>query len=155
MSYYFTCVIAKTADLTPPVGYAARPLGRDICLVWQPDAGRVPNPESVSAMVAELSPQCSHLLHITYDDGCGIREATIYEAGIPVRSFGEGDELWVPVDESGYPITDAPALGPDDLDDDDEYDCVRCGIAAALDVFLGADRVSVGQIRDVICKRGA
>ena len=150
MSYYFTCAIIETEELTVPDDCAAHQLAPGVHLIWQPESPRSSHSDSAAKFLVALLAMSERVLCIDYDDGCGRRNATIYVSGQLVRTFGEADELWVPIDESGKPIDGAMPMPEDKLDEDVEYDCVHDGITAALDTCYGVGRFSVATIRSII-----
>jgi hypothetical protein len=151
MSYYFTCVALESGPIALPDGFTSHSLSTELLLVWQSTSPRVPVATDGADFVRLLSQYSDRFLYIIYDDGCGVREATIYQNGDVAQSFGEADELWVPLDDSGMPLAGATPIPVDNLDDNAEYDCVQDGISLGLESFCIAKSVSVAQIRQIIC----
>jgi hypothetical protein len=61
------------------------------------------------------------------------REATLYQEGELIRSFGEEDELWAPMDANGDERPDAPRCPGSAVPEDEEYAFVWDGIDAGLE----------------------
>lgn len=83
----------------------------------------------------ELSRALGEALVVRYDSRVGQRSAALYENGAAGRSFGEADELYVRLDEQGYPLQDAAKLRLDQLSPDEEYETARNAIQLGLDAL--------------------
>lgn len=85
-------------------------------------------------MAAVLSLEFDQALAVHYDTMLGVREATLYQSGKPIRSFGEEDELWAPTDCNGAALPDAPRCPSSEIPKDADYDFVWDGIDAGIEV---------------------
>ncbi|MEM7315732.1 MAG: hypothetical protein AAF497_21550 [Planctomycetota bacterium] len=151
MSYYFTCAVinSELSEVASP--FLSREISQNLFLIWRPDAPRVPVASDADDFCSVLESHAETFLYIMYDDGAGVRTATILTRGVATQSFGDSDELWLPLDDSGFADRTAEPVPSHQLDDDEEYDLIQCGISLALDTFCGAGRISVAEIRQVIC----
>ncbi len=142
-------VIGAFHDLHSPLPIGLGELDRDLFAVYV-RGGRLFNPPEVEKIAVSLSMRFGKALLLLYDNSCGVRFAALYESGALVKEFDERDEIWVPLDEQGYPDTDRGRFRWDDIKDDSggEYDCIYDAIDAGLDA-LGVrdrlDRVSLKQ----------
>lgn len=87
---------------------------------------------AINEVAAQLSKSCGHSLAVFYDNRCGVNDSNLFRNGSLVESFGEEDELWVPLDDNGYQLTDGERFTVDQLDEDEEYDCIQSGIDVGL-----------------------
>ena len=150
MSYYFTCAVVQSEPVELPSRFASYQIEPEILIIWCPDASRVPSPSDARDFIRIIAPISNSFLYIVYDDGVGVREATIFANGAATEHFGETDGLWLPLDDYGLPDHTANPITTLNMDGDEEYECIRCGISLALDTFCGAGRVSVSDVRQTI-----
>lgn len=87
---------------------------------------------AMNDVAAQISNSCSAALAMFYDDRQGLNCCNLFRSGALVRSFDEEDELWVLLDDNGDPIVDGERFSNDQLDDDEEYDCIQSAIDAGL-----------------------
>jgi len=91
-----------------------------------------PFDDAMHSVAAQLSISCGQCLAMSYDLRCGMSSAHRFRGGSLVESFGEDNELWVLLDEDGYPLHDGERYTVDQLDDNEEYDCIHTGVDAGL-----------------------
>lgn len=153
MSYHFTCVVAHgiSADDESCLNRRHEELRPDCWVLWNPDAPRGWDIDTDRALARDLSVRFGRALLVLYDDSSGIRQAEMYADENLAASYGEQNEIWVPVDDKGYPVADGKHLTVEELRDDFEYDCIRNGIDVALDELLGESVVSSNQLRQAVC----
>ncbi len=104
-----------------------------VLFCWRAGARRPLAAQAVEDIADVLSLDLGTAVAVHYDDQARVREATLSQAGEPVRYFGERDEVWVPYGEDGELIVDGPRYPGDAIPDDVECDCLRNGIDAALE----------------------
>ncbi len=94
----------------------------------------------IDRLARSLSTRFSDALIVDYDSRLGYRQTRIYASGELRRSFDKDDELWVPLDESGEPMKEAPALKCADLLEDEEYETIRDAIDLGFEAFQSGNR---------------
>jgi hypothetical protein len=129
-------------DFQSPLPIGLGELDRDLFAVYIKE-GRLFNPPEVEKIAVSLSMRFGKALLLLYDNSCDVRFAALYESGALVKEFGEGDEIWVPLDEQGYADTDRGRFRWDDIKDDSEgeYDCIYDAIDVGLEAFGVGDRL--------------
>jgi len=108
-------------------------LGDDLAVVYRSD----PRSEGgftqrMEEFAAEASMRAPRILLVRFDSRTGHRSAALFENGKRKQDFGETDELYVPLDEAGEPIGDAPRLRRSELDPDQEYETIENAIQLGL-----------------------
>jgi hypothetical protein len=88
--------------------------------------------DQMESLAAQYSEQLGRALLVRFDSRIGHRSAELFEQGAHVRSFGEADELFVPLDDRGMPVTTAKALRADELDASMEYETSTNAIQLGL-----------------------
>jgi hypothetical protein len=85
-------------------------------------------------IASHLSITYSQALLIHYDDRVGYRASVVFEEGVPIRSFGEADEIWVQLDEHGSPLIDGKKFSITEIqhDQENEYETRINAIALGL-----------------------
>jgi len=83
-------------------------------------------------LAAEVSRLGEMVLLARFDSRVGKRSSAIFENGERRQVFGEADELYVPMDERGDPIRDAPPLTLAMLDPKEEYETIQNAIQLGL-----------------------
>lgn len=104
--------------------------------------------EATCGLAAQLSESAAAALAVFYDNRSGVCAGGLYRAGELVQEFGEDDELWVPCDDEGEPRRDCPPIPPSEMDEDQEYDCIRDAIAAGLSKLEVPEEVSGDVLKD-------
>ena len=84
--------------------------------------------DAIEDVAAAVSTSVGVSLAVFYDNQCGVRFSTLFQNGLRSATFGEADELWVPLDESGQPRTDQPPTSAPAWAGGEEYERVRDGI---------------------------
>ena len=128
-------------------------LADEVFGVWRvaprADLFNAPEMENVAAHLSAISHSVA--LVVFYDNRCGVRITVLYEHGQPARELGEDDELWVLLDEEGEPLVEGPKFRPDELQEDEEYDCVWSAIHAGLDALGVIGKVEPETLKDAFC----
>ena len=106
---------------------------------------------AIDEVAASISKSAGVSLSVFYDNQCGIRCSALFQNGLRTASFGEGDELWVPLDGSGYPCADQPPIRASEWSDGEEYERVRDGIDAGLQAAGLSDQVTRSALVDAFC----
>jgi hypothetical protein len=58
---------------------------------------------ALTSLAATLSESTSTALAVFYDNGSGVRAATVFRGGTRSADLGEDDEWWAPLDDDGEP----------------------------------------------------
>ena len=117
--------------------------------------------QGIEDLAEALSLEFGKAVAAYYDKTCDSREATLYQNGEAIRSFGEEDELWAPTDDEGHEIPGAPRRAPKDVPEDEDYVFVWDGIDAALEAagfrswLTDDDLTHVGGPEKLIWERAA
>jgi hypothetical protein len=98
---------------------------------WQEGPGNTA--EDVEDLAKELSVEFGKAVAVHFHDMLQVRETTLYQGGESIRSFGEQDELWAPMDDNGEELPDAPRCPGYAVPDGAEYTFVWDGIDAGLE----------------------
>jgi len=98
-----------------------------------------------------LSKTCGNALVVLYDNRVGRRVSKLYRDGELDREFGELDEKWVPLDENGDPQINHRKLSADELNDDDEYDCVQDAITLGLSRLGVVNSLTSNDLKQTFC----
>lgn len=88
--------------------------------------------DEVDRVGEDLSRKLGKTLVVRYYSTTCYHSASMYEHGKRLSSFGEDDEIWVPLDEEGRHILDAGMFKLSELDDEVEYDTLRTAIDLGL-----------------------
>ena len=83
-------------------------------------------------LAAEVSRRGGRVLLARFDSRVGKRSSAIFEDGERRQVFGEADELYVPLDERGDPVGDAPPLTLAMLDPKEEYETIQNALQLGL-----------------------
>ena len=103
------------------------------------------------AIARHLSGSCGNALAVLYDDRTGLRASKLFRDGKLVREFGELDEQWVRLGEDGYPDANGTVLSADELDPDDEYECIQDAISLGLADLGVASSVTSSDLKQTFC----
>jgi hypothetical protein len=95
--------------------------------------------EEMDEIAVGLSTRLGAVLVFEYDSRVGHRASRVYKDGELTATFGEADELWVPLDEQGYPILTADRLHTGELLNDVEYETVENAINLGLKTVGAGD----------------
>lgn len=138
-------------DLHSPIPIGLGELDSDVFAVYVKE-GRLLNPPEVEKIASSLSMRFGKALLLFYDNSCDVRFAGLYEDGALVKSFGEKDEIWVPLDEQGHPDADQGLFRWDDIQSDSrrEYDCTYDAIDAGLEAFGVGDRLDRSSLKQKV-----
>lgn len=109
------------------------------------------NEAEIDEAATHLSKVCGNALVVLYDNRVGIRVAKLFRDGNMDREFGELDEKWVPLDDNGNPDPSHRTLSANELDDDDEYDCVQDAISLGLARLGVANSVTLSDLKSTFC----
>jgi hypothetical protein len=90
-------------------------------------------------LAQELSAAFGRALLVVFDDRTGTRASSLFRDGRADAEFGEEDELWVPLDANGHPISDGPRLTLAQLDPDREYETAANAIQLGFATMGHAD----------------
>lgn len=90
-------------------------------------------------LAAEVSKSCGKALLARFDSRAGSRSSAVFENGQLGQTFGEDDELYVPLDDKGDPVRNASPVRLTMLDPDQEYETIQNAIQLGLRAF-GRDR---------------
>ena len=126
------------------VPYDFKPLNAEMTLMYhQAPRDDYRFAEQMDEIAAGLSTHLGVVLAFEYDSRVGHRASREYRNGDLVASYGEADELWVQIDEQGYPIPTSERFHVDELLDDVEYETIE----NAID--LGLKAISAGRWSDL------
>jgi hypothetical protein len=111
-----------------------------------------PSLEALAGLALEISAAHGHALLLQYDDRSGFRSAALYRDGTLARVWSEADELWVPLDEEGEPMTSSQPLRTEELvqDGDQEYETIKDAIQLGLEAFGAPAWLTSRELRDRI-----
>jgi hypothetical protein len=126
------------------VGRIAQRFSRSLCL----DVVEMPGPVAVvyrndprsmsvfthgiDELAAAISAECCPALLVRYDSSVGHRSSRLYLDGHLKRDFTDRDELFVPLDEAGLPVTSQPQLKFAELAPDKEYETIQNAVELGL-----------------------
>jgi hypothetical protein len=117
-----------------PLALAIEELTTGICVAYREDArAQAAFAPAIETLAAELAKHLQWVLLVRYDSRIGHRSSAIFK-GRTQSAFGDTDELYVPLDESGMPVLSAQPLHVDALRSDEEYETVKNAIQLGLDV---------------------
>jgi hypothetical protein len=91
----------------------------------------------MDTLAAEASKRAGRALVARYDSRMGTRSSALFENGQQKQLFGEADELYVPLDESGSPVDGAKPLTVANLDPNEEYETTVNAIQLGLQALGG------------------
>ena len=108
-------------------------IGDGLTAVYRSD----PRPEAafcskMDELAAEVSRRGERVLLARFDSRVGKRSSAIFENGERRQAFSEADELYVPLDERGDPVRDAPPLTLAMLDPREEYETIQNALQLGL-----------------------
>jgi hypothetical protein len=83
-------------------------------------------------LAAEVSRRGGRVLLARFDSRVGKRSSAIFENGEQRQAFGEADELYVPLDERGDPVRDAPPMTLTMLDPKEEHETIQNALQVGL-----------------------
>lgn len=92
--------------------------------------------ERLVELAESLSKVCGPVLFFRYDSRAGYRYSSVIEDGGLKHEFTERDEIFVLLDDKGYPLTDGARFRFDELDhlpDDKEYETCQNAIEAGIE----------------------
>lgn len=93
----------------------------------------------MEGLAAELSRSFGQSLLVRYDSCQGYRASIHYGGGAATNQFGPHDELYVPVDDSGNPITEAKRVRLCDLSPHEEYETIENAIQMGFSLLGAGD----------------
>jgi hypothetical protein len=99
---------------------------------WREGTRHLGATEEIEDLGKALSQEFGKAVAVHFDEMLQVRDATLYQQGEFIRSFGEEDELWAPMDGNGDVLPDAPRCPGSAIPDDEEYAFVWDGIDASL-----------------------
>lgn len=88
--------------------------------------------EEWDRVAASVSESLGPVLVIRFDSRESHRSAALYQAGRLRETYTGEDELFVPLDDEGMPVTGAPPINAADLDPDEEYETAVNAIELGL-----------------------
>lgn len=98
-------------------------------------SGRLIDWDEAERQARQLSAEFGPALAVFRDNRFGVDLATLFAGGLPVREFGEADEVWVAYNAIGDGTLDldGPRYAGDQIPSDVECDCIRGAIDAGLE----------------------
>lgn len=141
MSEVFEGIVMPVAEgqtvALPAKWFATAAVGQKAAAVYRIDQRDVAAFEGeIDHLAAELSKSFGKALVVRYDSRVGHRSSVFFRDGAMVCSYGEDDELFVPLDVNGAPITIAPPIKRADFSEGEEYETMCNAIQLGL-VTLG------------------
>ena len=122
-----------------PLSLGIEELAQGICVAYREDArAQAAFAPAMETLAAELARHLQWVLLVRYDSRIGHRSSAVFKERTQ-STFGDADELYVALDESGMPVLSAQPLHVDELRSDEEYETVKNAIQ------LGLDAVAVNQ----------
>jgi hypothetical protein len=106
---------------------------------------------AVEQVAVRVSAIVSQSVALYYDNSCGIRVAVAYADGRRVREFGDGDALWVQLDDRGEAQAGGPRFRIAELRPDSEYECIHSAIDAGLESVGAGPDVSAASVKQAFC----
>jgi hypothetical protein len=100
---------------------------------WREGTRHLEATEEIEDLAKALSLEFGKAVAVHFDEMLQVRDATLYQQGEFIRSFGEEDELWAPMDVHGDVLPDAPHCSGSAVPEDEEYAFVWDGIDAGLE----------------------
>lgn len=98
-------------------------LSSGVSVVFRDDArSKLQFAEAIEDLARMLSAKYSRALVVRYDSRIGHRSSEVMDGGRCVASYGENDELFVPLDEDGEPLDDATPIRRENLLQGEEYE---------------------------------
>ncbi|MFO1041859.1 MAG: hypothetical protein U0941_08740 [Planctomycetaceae bacterium] len=120
--------------------------------IYPVDARSDPMDEvATNSIACQLSVACGHALGVLYDNRIRLRRSTLFQDGNQIHQVRDDQEQWVRLDDTGYPETNGVVLTIDNLDPDEEYDCVRNAIDLGLAQLGVSDSVSSHDLKQSFC----
>jgi hypothetical protein len=98
---------------------------------------RRPFSPDIERIASDLSGNLGKALVVRYDSGVGHRSSKLFVNRNMEKAFCETDEVFVPLDEDGYPLLDGERFKLPDMDPDQEYETIENAIQLGLQ-SLGA-----------------
>ena len=142
MSEIFEGVVCPTLDRASLVSqsgalgglsFDVRPAGPDAFVVFRNDPRQGAKfTDTVNHLADALSRAFGKALVVRYDSRIGHRSSVLFEGGIRKHDFGPEQELFVPLDEKGYPLADSSPRSLRQLDPESEYETVCNAIQLGL-----------------------
>jgi hypothetical protein len=126
-----------------------REVGQDWSVLLRIEKEKEACAEELERVAAVLSESLGKTLLVRWNTTVGYRTATLYVNGELALSFGQDDELWVPLDEEGELIRDQGIFHVKDLDPDTEYDRLKSAADLGFDA-LG--RGTSSELQDTIAR---
>jgi hypothetical protein len=116
------------------------------------DATRAFDTDAVTTFASATSSSFGSSLAVFYDDRIGLRASVLYANGVPIKQFGEEDELWVPLLTSGEPDTAARPLHASELlsGPEHEYETIANAIALGISALDPTTDVTASELRDAV-----
>ena len=103
------------------------------------------------AAATHLSKVCGNALVVLYDNRTGLRVSKLFREGELDCEFGELDETWVPLDENGDPDITQQPLSANELDEDEEYECIQNAISLGLAELNVSNSVTSSDLKQTFC----
>lgn len=100
---------------------------------WREGTRHLGATEEIEELAKSFSLEFGKAVAVHFDEMLQVRDATLYQRGELLRSFGDEDELWAPMDDNGDVLADAPRCPGSAVPEDEEYAFVWDGIDAGLD----------------------
>jgi hypothetical protein len=121
-------------DTFAPISFEVyRVKGRGFVIFAWREIGPPEATDEMEELAMALSLKFGKAVAVHMVDNVQIRESTLYEEGKLVRSFGEEDELWAPMDENGDELPGAPCCQSSAIPEGEDYAFVWDGIDAGLE----------------------
>jgi hypothetical protein len=140
-------------SLDPPLQQAL-PVGPRMALLLAAPPHELPDDSSRhEAIATTLAAAFGPCLVVYNADTVGLRVAELFGASGFLGAFGELDEIWVPVAESGFADTKGQRLTATDVADEDEdrrYACIFDGIDAGVLRMTGRREVTADSLAHVV-----
>ena len=133
---YLTDAEAKHDGVSDLSAFCTVTLQPGVHVIYRCDARQEARFSSaVDTLAANISTQYGRALLVRFDSRIGHRSSVLYVGGGLSSTFGETDELYVPLDDQGLPKIEVEPLHVDQLDPDQEYETVQNAIQRGLDAL--------------------
>lgn len=138
---------AHAAAMVNPISIEAFELPDNLLVVCQSSPRRSSAfADDMDCFTCEISKSITKALLIRYDSRVGHRSSRLYVEGHLKREFGQNDELFVPLDEKGEPITTGPHIKFNEMVANEEYETIKNAIELGLSEFGSGSWTDLKQL---------
>jgi hypothetical protein len=128
------CLKSLPEEYNPIQFYAYRVGDRGaIVFGYRDETGHLTATDEMERLADALSKEFDKAVAVHYDEMLQVYQSSLCQEGKWIRSFGEEDELWAPMDENGDEIADAPRCPGHAIPEGEDFAFVWDGIDAGLE----------------------